>query len=73
MQKGDFENTIGRLRRTLPHEIDLATLAPARFTQLLQANNNALRKGLGYQTPVEVFWNHLLHLNCASTLPPSRE
>ena len=71
-QKGGIENAIGRLRRTLPRKTDLATLPPARFTQLVQAYNNTPRQCLGYQTPAEVFWDQLLHLKCESTfrLPP---
>ena len=72
-QKGGIENAIGRLRRSLPRKTDLATLSAARFTQLVQAYNNTPRQCLGYQTPAEVFWEHLLHLNCDSTFPPSRE
>ena len=72
-QKGGIENAIGRLRRTLPRKTDLATLTPARFTQLVQAYNNTPRKCLGYQTPAEVFWDQLLHLKCESTFPLSRE
>ena len=55
-QKGGIENAIGRLRRTLPRKIDLATLSAARFTQLVQAYNTTPRKCLGYKTPAEVFW-----------------
>ena len=75
-QKGGIENAIGRLRRTLPRKTDLATLPAARFTvslQLVQAYNNTPRKCLSYQTPAEVFWDHLLHLKCESTFPLSRE
>ena len=72
-QKGGIENAIGRLRRTLPRKTDLATLTPARFTQLVQAYNNTPRKCLGYQTPAEVFWDQPLHLKCESTFPPPRE
>ena len=39
-QKGGVENTIGRLRRTLPRKTDLAALSEDRFTQLIQAYNN---------------------------------
>ena len=66
-QKGGIENAIGRLRRSLPRKIDLATLPNERFTQLVQAYNNTPRKCLGYQTPAEVFWNYPLHLKCDST------
>ena len=69
-QKGGIENAIGRLRRTLPRKTDLATLSDERFTHLVQTYNNTPRKCLGYQTPAEVFNNHLLHFKCEST--PSR-
>ena len=67
-QKGGVENAIGRLRRTLPRKTDLATLTEERFTQLVQAYNNAPRKCLGYRTPAEIFSNQVLHLKCESTL-----
>ena len=57
--------------RALPRKTDLATLAPARFTELVQAYNNTPRKCLGYQTPAEGFWDQLLHLKCESTFPAS--
>ena len=53
--KGGIENAIGRLRRTLPRKTDLATLAPARFTELVQAPRKC-----PYQTPAEVFWDQPL-------------
>ena len=66
-QKGGIENAIGRLRRTLPRKTDLATLSEEHFTRLVQAYNNTPRKCLGYQTPAEIFRNHLLHFKCEST------
>ena len=72
-QKGGVENAIGRMRRPLPRKTDLAVLSKRRFRQLVQAYNNTPRKCLGYQTPAEVFWKHVLHLKCESTLPLSRE
>ena len=72
-QKGGVENAIGRMRRVLPRKTDLAVLPKWRFRELVQAYNNTPRKCLGYQTPAEVFWNHVLHLKCESTLPPARE
>ena len=58
-QKGGVENAIGRLRRTLPRKTDLATLSDEHFTRLVQVYNNTPRKCLGYQTPAEVFRNHV--------------
>ena len=72
-QKGGIENAIGRLRRTLPRKTDLATLSEAHFTRLVQTYNNTPRKCLGYQTPAEVFRNHLLHFKCESTFLLSQE
>ena len=72
-QTGGVENAIGRMRRHLPRKTDLAILSKRRFRQLVQAYNNTPRKCLGYQTPAEVFWKHVLHLKCESTLPPTRE
>lgn len=72
-QKGGIENANGRLRRTLPRKTDLAALSPERFEQLLLAYNNTPRKCLAFQTPAEVFWNHMLHFKCESTFPLSRE
>ena len=72
-QKGGGENAIGRLRRTLPRKTDLAALSDEPFTRLVQVYNNTPRKCLGYQTPAEVFRNHLLHFKCESTFPLPRE
>ena len=72
-QKGGVENAIGRLRRGLPRKTDLATVSPARFTELLQLYNNTPRKCLDYRTPAEVFGQGLLHFKCESTSPHSRE
>ena len=72
-QKGGVENAIGRLRRTLPRKTDLAALSDEHFTRLVQIYNNTPRKCLGYQTPAEVFRNHLLHFKCESTFPRARE
>jgi IS30 family transposase len=72
-QKGGVENAIGRLRRSLPRKTDLATLPDDHFTALLQAYNNTPRKCLDYQTPAEIFWNHMLHFKCESTFRPSPE
>ena len=66
--KRAVENAIGRLRRTLPRKTDLATLSEEHFTRLIQVYNNTPRKCLGYQTPAEIFRNHLLHFKCD---PPS--
>ena len=72
-QKGGVENAIGRMRRTLPRKIDLATLTNDRFTELIQTYNNTPRKCLDFRTPAELFWNNLLHFKCESTFPLARE
>ena len=72
-QKGGVENAIGRRRRSLPRKTDLALLPEKRFTERVQAYNNTPRKCLGYQTPAETFWKHVLHLKCESTLRLSPE
>ena len=72
-QKGGVENAIGRMRRNLPRKTDLADLTDDRFALLVQAYNNTPRKCLGYNTPAEVFWNHVLHFKCESTFPLLRE
>lgn len=72
-QKGGIENAIGRMRRTLPRKLDLATLPKDRFVNLIQAYNNTPRKCLDFQTPAECFWSGVLHFKCESTFPPPRE
>ena len=71
-QKGGIENAIGRMRRFLPRKTDLATLSASRFRQLVSAYNNTPRKCLDFKTPAEVF-SQLLHFDCESTFPLSRE
>ena len=72
-QKGGIENAIGRMRRFIPRKTDLANLPEDRFLALVAAYNHTPRKCLDYRTPVEVFTEHLLHFECESTFPPSRE
>ena len=71
-QKGEAENSIGRMRRFLPGDTDLAALPADVLTRLLQAHNNTPRRCLGYQTPAELFSNQVLHLKCESTFPLRR-
>jgi IS30 family transposase len=71
-QKGGVENAIGRLRRRLPRKTDLATLKPQQIQQLARLYNNTPRKCLDFQTPAEVFLK-VLHFECESTFPLSRE
>lgn len=72
-QKGGIENAIGRMRRLIPRKTDLATISDPHFTALLQAYNATPRKCLDFQTPAELFLQHLLHFKCESTSPRSRE
>ena len=71
-QKGGIENAIGRMRRFIPRKTDLATLPNKRFTALLNTYNNTPRKCLDFKTPAEAF-SEVLHFECESTFPPSRE
>ena len=71
-QKGGIENAIGRMRRFLPRKTDLATLPASRFRRLVAAYNNTPRKCLDFSTPAESF-AQLLHFECESTSPLSRE
>jgi IS30 family transposase len=71
-QKGGIENAIGRMRRFLPRKTDLAILPLRRFKQLVGAYNITPRKCLDWQTPAEVF-SQMLHLECESTFPLTRE
>ncbi len=71
-QKGGIENAIGRLRRTLPRKIDLATLTPHQIRHLARCYNHTPRKCLDFRTPAEVFLK-ALHFECESTFPLARE
>jgi IS30 family transposase len=71
-QKGGVENAIGRMRRSLPRKTDLATLTPAQLTLCARRYNHTPRQCLDFQTPAEVFCK-LLHFECESTSPLSRE
>jgi transposase, IS30 family len=71
-QKGGIENAIGRLRRPLPRKTDLAAIDPKTLDDCVAAYNNTPRKCLGFRSPAEVF-SKLLHFECESTFPLSRE
>lgn len=71
-QKGGIENAIGRLRRTLPRKIDLATLTPSDITRRVAHYNNIPRKCIDFRSPAEVIYRALLHFKCESTSPPPR-
>lgn len=71
-QKGGIENAIGRMRRFLPRKTDLVLLPNRRFQNLLAAYNHTPRKCLDWRTPAETFFQ-VLHFECESTFPPTRE
>jgi IS30 family transposase len=71
-QKGGIENAIGRMRRFLPRKTDLVLLPERRFRNLLAAYNHTPRKCLDWRTPAETFFQ-VLHFDCESTFPLSRE
>jgi IS30 family transposase len=54
-QKGGVENSIGRLRRSLPRKTDLKFITAAALKQLVQRLNNTPRKCLDFKTPAEAF------------------
>jgi transposase, IS30 family len=72
-QKGGIENAIGRMRRTIPRKTDLATMSTRRLSNLIAAYNNTPRKCLDWHTPAEFFLSQVLHFECESTFPLSRE
>jgi len=72
-QKGGIENAIGRMRRLLPRKSDLVLLTPANLTACIEAYNNTPRKCLDWLTPAEIFWTNVLHFECESTFPLTRE
>mgnify|MGYP003875458717 FL=1 len=74
-QKGGVENAIGRLRRGLPRKTNLAEITKRKLDRIIWQYNNTPRKCLGFKTPAEVFRENstLLHFNCESIFPPSRE
>ena len=71
-QKGGVENAIGRMRRPLPRKTDLATIDQQSLNAWVAAYNNTPRKCLGFKSPADIFIK-LLHFECESTFPPSRE
>ncbi len=67
-QKGGIENANGRLRRFLPRQADLRQCSPQQIDAIARGHNHTPRKCLGFNTPAELFFNHLLHFKCESTL-----
>src|SRR6204780_2065039 len=54
-QKGGVENSIGRLRRSLPRKTDLNFITAAALKRLVQRLTNTPRKTLAFNTPAEAF------------------
>ena len=54
-QKGGVENSIGRLRRSLPRKTDLNSITPATLKRHVQRLNDTPRKCLDFKTPAEAF------------------
>jgi IS30 family transposase len=54
-QKGGIENAIGRIRRRLPRNTDLADLHPDNLQTQMAAYNDTPRKVIGFRTPAELF------------------
>src|ERR1700704_1850680 len=54
-QKGGVENSIGRLRRSLPRKIDLNLITAAALKRHVQRLNDTPRKCLDFKTPAEAF------------------
>ena len=54
-QKGGIENAIGRLRRRLPRNTNLADLSSRQITSIVKAYNDTPRKCLDFKTPAEAF------------------
>jgi IS30 family transposase len=54
-QKGGVENSIGRLRRSLPRKTDLKLLTAADLKRHVQRLNDTPRKCLDFKTPAEAF------------------
>jgi transposase, IS30 family len=54
-QKGGVENSIGRLRRSLPRKTDLNLITAATLQPHVQRLNDTPRKCLDFQTPAEAF------------------
>jgi IS30 family transposase len=55
-QKGGVENSIGRLRRSLPRKTDLTFITAAALQRHVQRLNDTPRKCLDFQTPAEAFF-----------------
>jgi len=54
-QKGGVENSIGRLRRSLPRKTDLNCITAAQLQRHVRRLNDTPRKCLDFKTPAEAF------------------
>jgi transposase, IS30 family len=54
-QKGGVENSIGRLRRSLPRKTDLNLITAADLKRYVKRLNDTPRKCLDFSTPAEAF------------------
>jgi IS30 family transposase len=54
-QKGGVENSIGRLRRSLPRKTNLNSITAPALNRHVQRLNNTPRKCLDFKTPAEAF------------------
>ena len=59
-QKGTVENTNKRVRRYLPPETVVLDVTNQEIRSLCERPNTTPRKCLGFQTPKEIFTQHLL-------------
>jgi len=62
-QKGQIENTNGRLRYFIPKRANIRTFSEERIRQIQDIINNQPRKCLGYRTPREVLYEEIKKLN----------
>ncbi len=63
-EKGTVENTIGLIRRFLPKKTDFSTVTIGQLQHIEDLLNNRPRKCLDFNTPLEVFKELDVALNC---------
>ena len=68
-QKGAVENTNRRLRRFLPHEIDIRQMTDADIRKMTDRMNATPRKCLGWRTPAEVFAEKMMEIGGRQPYP----
>jgi len=62
-QKGQIENTNGRLRYFIPKQANMRTFSEQRIQEIQDLMNNQPRRCLGYRTPKEVLCEEKSKLN----------